>query len=291
MQKLSNHLLEVALSPHGAELKRFYHKGNKQEWLWGGDEKFWPRSSPVLFPIVGKLKDNAYTYKGNRYELPQHGFARDMDFAIIEESERHVTYRLESDYQTLEKYPFVFQLDVTYRLADACLEVEYRVANPAREALWFSIGAHPGFSCLPSKDADDVKAQIRLDIGRELLIHRLQGGLLAKEATEGLVSSFEGIIELTDHLIEHDAMVFKSPLGRWVDLHVPRRPGFVRLIAKGWPYYGIWSKPNAPFVCLEPWYGVADSVDTTGDITQKEGIMKLGPGQEWQAMWSVEVKK
>ena len=284
-------MLEVALSPHGAELKRFYHKGNKQEWLWGGDEKFWPRSSPVLFPIVGKLKDNAYTYKGNRYELPQHGFARDMDFAIIEESERHVTYRLESDYQTLEKYPFVFQLDVTYRLADACLEVEYRVANPAREALWFSIGAHPGFSCLPSKDADDVKAQIRLDIGRELLIHRLQGGLLEKEATEGLVSSFEGIIELTDHLIEHDAMVFKSPLGRWVDLHVPRRPGFVRLIAKGWPYYGIWSKPNAPFVCLEPWYGVADSVDTTGDITQKEGIMKLGPGQEWQAMWSVEVKK
>ncbi len=290
MVTLSSGILAARFSPLGAELKSLLETATGRELIWPGSAEFWNRSSPVLFPIVGRLKDNTYKLNGNTYHLSQHGFARDKTFTIVEHTETHVKFRLEHDPETLEVYPFAFMLDIEYKLEKACLTVKYHVHNPAREEMYFSLGAHPGFYCKSVADKASVKATMRLPLNQELLVYRLKDGLLQTEPTEGLVSSIEGKIELTDELIENDAMVFKRSLGPWIDLYVPERPGRLRLSAKGWPYFGIWSKKGSPFVCLEPWYGIADSVDTTQDFTTKEGICKLAPGKTWSAEWSVELK-
>jgi galactose mutarotase-like enzyme len=131
---------------------------------------------------------------------------------------------------------------------------------------------------------------MRLPLSQELLVYRLKDGLVDTEATEGLMASLEARIDLTDELIENDAMIFKRSVGPWVDLYVPGRPGRLRFTAKGWPYFGIWSKKGSPFVCLEPWHGIADSINTTQEFTEKEGIIKLAGGSSWKAAWAVELK-
>lgn len=290
MITLTSDKLSARLAPLGAELKSLLETATGRELIWPGTPEFWNRSSPVLFPIVGKLKDNTYTYQGKPYQMGQHGFARDMNFDVVEQSESSVRFRLEHGPQTLEHYPFAFMLDIEYVLDKACLFVKYTVQNPGREAMYFSLGAHPGFYCKAVTDHTQVKATMRLPLSQELLIYRLRDGLVQIEPTEGLISSLEARIDLTDELIENDAMIFKRSPGPWIDLYVPGRPGRLRLSAKSWPYFGIWSKKGSPFVCLEPWYGLADSVDTSQDLTQKEGIQSLGPGQTWKAEWSVELK-
>ena len=262
-----------------------------REHIWAGNAEFWNRSSPVLFPIVGKLKDNCYHYKGKRYELSQHGFARDKTFTVLQQSTNNAIFRLEHDPATLAVYPFPFILDIEYVLDGACLCVRYKVQNPARELMYFSLGAHPGFYCKSVTDKTQVKASMRLPLNQELLIYRLKDGLVQEEPTEGVMSSMEGRIDLTDELIVNDAMIFKRSPGPWIDLYVPGRAGRLRVAAKGWPYFGIWSKIGSPFVCIEPWYGLADDVNTTQQLTEKEGILKLPAGESWQAEWTVELKK
>lgn len=291
MITLKSDKLTARIATKGAELKSLAETATGRELIWAGNEKFWNRSSPVLFPIVGRLKDNTYHYKGKSYELPQHGFARDMEFAVLEQKdETQATFRLEHNPDTLERYPFAFMLDIRYTLAGTCLSVQYIVHNPAREEMYFSLGAHPGFNCAQVSSKEEVKATMRMPLNTEMLIYRLKDGLVDTEPTEGLVSSIEGRIDLTDELIENDAMIFKRPLGSWIDLHVPGQPGRLRLTAKGWPFFGIWSKKGSSFVCIEPWYGVADSIDTDQDFTKKEGIQRLGPGKTWKADWAVELR-
>jgi len=290
MHQISNEFLTVDTVSLGAEMKSLFFKPDSQEWLWPGLPEFWARSSPVLFPIVGKLRDNTYTYNGQSYTMPQHGFARDQEFEIAHSGPGHVVYKLSSNDSLLESYPFPFELQIAYQLENNCVHVTYQVTNIGSETMYFSLGAHPGFNCKKPDSLKDTKAFIRMDMGRELLVYRLQNGLLGAEPSEGLMSTLDGLINLTDQLIENDAMVFKTPLGRWVDLRVPGVRNSLRLAAKGWPSYGIWSKTGAPFVCLEPWYGHADQVDATGDITQKVGILQLQTQQVWQATWSIEIR-
>lgn len=290
MYQLENNALLVEVSPAGAEMKRLYDKRQRVELLWPGKPEVWPRSSPVLFPIVGRLKNNQYTYQGKTYSMAQHGFARDMDFELVDEEPDRLSFVLESDYRTVENYPFLFKLTITYKLINECLVVQYKVYNPAREDLYFSLGAHPGFLCGKPQNDVDTKATIGLDMGKELLVYRLEKGLLQTTPSEGLLTSLDGHLELTDELIENDAMVFKKPIGRYVDLFTPLRQRHLRMTAQGWPYFGIWSKAGSDFVCLEPWYGIADSENTNGRLQDKEGIQHLKGGQSWSAEWSLELR-
>jgi galactose mutarotase-like enzyme len=290
MITLSSDKLSARLSPIGAELKSLLETATGRELIWPGNAEYWNRSSPVLFPIVGKLRNNTYSFGGKQYQLTQHGFARDLPFTIIEQSGNRILFRLESDPTTLEKYPFPFILDIEYVLTGTTLHVHYRVENPARNDMYFSLGAHPAFYCAAVQDKTEVKATMRLPLSQELLVYRLKDGLVQKEATEGLMASLEARIDLTDELIENDAMIFKRSIGPWIDLYVPGRTGRLRFTAKGWPYFGIWSKKGSPFVCLEPWYGLADSEGAEDDFTHKEGIITLAGGKSWKATWSVELK-
>jgi len=291
MITLSNDKLTARIALLGAEIKSLLEITTGRELIWPGNKEFWNRSSPVLFPIVGKLKDNAYFYKGQRYEMSQHGFARDLPFTVVEKEANRVLLRLESNPLTFEKYPFDFSLDIEYELRGYLLQVSYKVHNPAKEIMLFSLGAHPGFYCSAISDKTQVKATMRLPLSQELLVYRLKDGLLQEDASEGLMASLEARIDLTDELIESDAMIFKRSIGPWIDLYVPNQAGRIRFTAKNWPYFGIWSKKGSPFVCLEPWYGVADSLSTNQQLEDKEGIIKLAGGKSWTAEWCVELKQ
>ncbi|MDQ3290846.1 MAG: aldose 1-epimerase family protein, partial [Bacteroidota bacterium] len=145
MHTLQNDTFQIGVQEHGAELCSFKNTQTNLEYIWQADPAIWARHAPVLFPIVGKLKDNQYTYKGKSYTLPQHGFARDHAFTLESKTENSLTFLLQQSEASLNNYPFDFRLFISYRLEENALTVAYRVENPSDKNLYFSLGAHPGF--------------------------------------------------------------------------------------------------------------------------------------------------
>jgi galactose mutarotase-like enzyme len=282
---LANGTLRVAVTTRGAELASLQREGNPAEYLWQGDPAFWKGRAPLLFPIVGALKNGSYTYRGATYHLPQHGFARDARFAVRSRSETHVALRLGDDDATRAVYPFGFSLTATYRLAGEVLGVELEVDNPSSDEMLFSLGGHPGFACPlePHGRLEDHVVELEQEetTGRWPVV----GGLIGEPAEPFLAG--QRIIALHPGLFEHGALVLKGLRSRRVRL--VRRGGGngVELEMPGFPYLGIWSRPGAPFVCLEPWCGIADSTRATGRLEEKEGIVRLAPGGRFERAFSI----
>jgi galactose mutarotase-like enzyme len=283
---LKNSQLTVAVAAKGAELQSLRNAAGR-EFLWQGYPAYWGRRAPVLFPIVGRLKDSRYLWQGREYHLPQHGFARDRDFVLVAAGNDFARYRLAADAASREIYPFEFALEIGYRLVQNEVEVSWQVTNPATHDLLFSIGAHPGFNCplLPGESWEDYA--LHFDCPGPLPLRLLQ---------QGLLTAPERPLELRDQslpldqpgLFDHDALVFVGPPFDRVAIRHRRTGQGVALEAKGFPYYGIWSKPGgAPFVCLEPWHGVTDPVNATGRLEDKPGIMRVAPGKEFRASYKI----
>jgi galactose mutarotase-like enzyme len=272
---LDDGVLRAAVSPHGAELRSFRRHGLDAELLWQGDPTFWERCSPLLFPIVGALRDGAYSRGGSSYRLGQHGFARDCDFTIEAHGANHATFALVDDEATRACYPFAFRLEIAYHLTGSRLTITYRVTAPPDAELLFSIGAHPGFAC-------PVNAEERLDdylveLEAEETASRwpVVGGLIADHSEPCLEGS--RTIPLREGLFDRGALVFKDLRSRRASL-LSRQTGHgIELAFSGFPYFALWSRPGAPFVCLEPWCGIADTVSAAGRLEDKEGIVRLAP--------------
>jgi galactose mutarotase-like enzyme len=284
LHELSNEHLSVKISAKGAEMHSVFLKKLDKEILWQADEQVWPRHAPVLFPIVGKLKDDAYTYKGKSYSLSQHGFARDCGFTVIEKSNAHMVFELKEDETSLQKFPFRFVLHITYRIELNCVSCHYSVLNPAEEDLYFSIGAHPGFVCplfegeqfedyyIQCEDEEDEKTERRL----------LRDGLLSGQ-TEPVFD--QGILSLKKELFDKDAIVLNHLQSAFINLSSTRY-----MLHFDWynmPYFGIWTKKGCDrFICLEPWAGIADTINASGHFEEKEGIIRLGSHQQYDCGFS-----
>jgi galactose mutarotase-like enzyme len=289
MFSLENQNLQISIHPKGAELQRIFHKGWGQEYLWDGDPAFWGRHSPLLFPIVGALKGNTYFYEGNAYTLPRHGFARDREFAMESQTADGISFLLHSDGSTRQVFPFDFALRVIYRLKSEGLTVTYRVDNPSStEPLLFSIGGHPAFRvplvagtdygdyCL---EFDQEETAPRWPISKEGLIELEPQPLL--DETRWL--------PLSKELFARDALVLKQLRSESVALRSVRTERGLKMTFAGFPYLGVWAAPNADFVCIEPWCGIADSVDTDQQWTHKEGINRLAPGGTFERTWTLHL--
>lgn len=288
MIQLENEWLKVSVAEKGAELQSLLRKDVNLEYLWSGDPAFWGKKSPVLFPIVGGLKNNHYTYKGKTYELGRHGFARDKTFTVASPTAASAAFTLESDNDTLQHYPFVFRFTVEYHLQQAGLQVTYKVENTGNDTLFFSVGGHPAFK-IPLTDAgsyEDYYLQFnttenagRWPLSAEGLIEKTPEPLLHHTDT----------LPLNKPLFYGDALVFKQLRSNSVALKSRQHAHGLHFHFEGFPYLGIWSAKNADFVCIEPWCGIADSVDTTGQLEQKEGIEKLAQQQTFSRSWRVEL--
>ena len=279
----------ATFSPRGAELTSLIGTAHDLEYLWSGDPAVWGRHAPVLFPLVGRLPGDAYHYQGRDYRLPQHGFARDQEFAVLRHSPTELVFQLRHDERTRAVFPFAFELTITYTLQAAQLGVRWDVRNPAPDQpLLFSIGAHPAVRCplLPGEQFDDY--YFAFDHPVTLERHLLQGGLLTGETAPVPTQGQE--LPLRYELFADDALVFKHYDFSRLTLRSRRSARFVRFRFDGFPYLGLWTKgPGAGFVCVEPWYGIASPAGEPGELSDKEGILTLAPGQVFSAMYSMEI--
>lgn len=287
---LQNEQFTVSVQEAGAELSSFRSIPLNLEYIWPADPAVWSRHAPVLFPIVGRLLDDAYEYAGQRYSLPQHGFARDQIFRLIQQTEDTLAFELNSSPATLADYPFAFELRIRYQLAANALTVRYEVLNPGAEDLYFSIGGHPGFNCplFPGEAFTDYYLQFDRPepLERYLIAQGLQTG-----QTEPVPLEKNGILPLRYELFaEKDAIVLKRLAAEKISLRSHHHSHGLDFTFRGYPYLGIWTKgPDAPFICLEPWHGIASHVDGPSDLTQKEGIVRLTAQNIFSCDYTIEV--
>lgn len=287
MVYLKNDFLAIEIDTKGAEVKKIYHRQFKLDYLWNSDATYWNRSSPVLFPIVGKVKDNTYTYKDLPYHLTQHGFARDTDFILVSATETEAVFSLSSNPQTLTAYPFEFQLFISYTIVGASLTVAYRVVNSAEENMLFSIGAHPAFLCPlePGLSFEDYELTFEKEEQAQRL---LLGSSGISRKTEAVFEPNSKVIPLRYDLFEtKDAIVFKDLQSTFMTLSSKKASHGLTFDFAGFPYMGIWTKPG-PFICIEPWCGVADFEDADGKLEHKEGIMRLGAKEVFEAAYRMD---
>lgn len=274
----------AVINNHGAELKSF--KKGDREYMWCADPKFWARTSPVLFPFVGAVRDKKFTYEGVEYPMGQHGFARDMDFELVSKDETSCKYVLKSNDETRKLYPLDFELYIGYAISDGALKVEWEVVNPSEKTLEFSIGAHPAFNCILSdcgfvlrKNGEVVKKFTNSVFGT---------GLLTNKKAE--VELPEGFMKMDEHTFDGDAYVIENDQVDCVELLDKEGKVFLAVDFTS-PLVGIWSPPtkNAPFICIEPWYGRADKEDFVGELSDREWNNSLKKDEKFAVSYTIRV--
>lgn len=286
MYTIENETLRVQVNPMGAELSSLFNKSLELEYIWSGDPKYWGKKSPVLFPIVGALKDNQYFFDGKTYSMNRHGFAREKMFTIIHQSPSSLHLELISDEDTLQVYPFDFNFSIIYTLSSNKLSVAYQVKNRGKERMYFSVGGHPAFR-LPLTD-QLVYDDYYLSFNKSELTRRWpisEQGLIESASVSLLENSNH--LKLSKSLFYKDAIVLKGLASDEVQIRSDKHPGVLRFSFKGFPYLGIWAAKEADFICIEPWCGIADSVDSTQVLTEKEGIEYLDTGGVFERTWMV----
>ena len=253
---IENEKLSVTIDAHGAELSSIYDKENDRELIWQADPAFWNRHAPVLFPNVGK-------YYG--------GFARDTEFEQIAAGEDFVTYRLCADEESKKKYPFDFVLEITHRLENNRLSVEWNVKNVDDKEMYFTIGGHPAFNVniLPDTDFEDYSLVFKegIETLSYILIDAENGTALTDKTHKLELTNSK--YALKKDMFDKDALIFDNGQIEWVGLALPNGKPYIALESKNFPNFGIWSKPGAPYVCLEPWCGRCDNKGFQGEVFKK----------------------
>lgn len=282
--------LQATIDSKGAELHSLFSKEHEIEYLWQGDPKYWARRSPVLFPIVGALKEDQYTYQGKTYPMSQHGFARDMEFELFEQATDAVTFVLKSNEETRKVYPFEFQLFLSYQLGGDGLTVAYKVLNDSDEEMFFSIGGHPAFNVPLVEGLTFEDYYVKSSPMKSRITIPLKGRYLDLE--NRTLGQTNAATALTRELFSNDALIFETKGLNSFSICSDKSPHKVTLSYNHLPFVGIWTPygTDAPFVCIEPWAGVADTTDATGDLTEKFGIQTLAPREEFASKYAITVK-
>lgn len=279
MLSIKHNKLTASINPQGAELSSL--QSQAQEYLWQGDANVWSGRAPILFPIVGTLVNDQMSYGGKRYQIPRHGIARKATFTCIDQTTSKLSMNLRSNTQLLKMYPWDFELTVHFSLSADTLSITYEVINHDTDSMIFTLGSHPAFK-LPALDSNskalsindfDIQFDCQESLQRVMLD---DAGLLSTDS-----STFEledNAIKLSNAIFEQDALVFKNIESKKLSLRYMQQP---RLIVDtgGAPHLGIWAKPGARFVCIEPWFGTSDYIDSDGNFDNKPDMLSLQPKQ------------
>lgn len=304
MKTISNGILGISVEEHGAELSSI--RCNGREYLWGAYPEFWKRHSPVLFPIVGSVWNGMYTSHGETFKMGQHGLARDMNFKLIKEKGDYLEYELNSSDETLCKYPYPFILRIGYKIEGKSITVIWKVENPSENDMYFQIGAHPAFNWPLLSDetvengVDAMKAELAKNDDRgyfyfpekpQEIVRTLitEGGCVDVNKKQSLKVS-DGYLLLTTETFNHDALVLENDQVHKVTLCDKDKKPYLTL---SWdaPLVGLWSPPkkNAPFVCIEPWYGRADRANYKGNFEEKDWIQHLEGHGLFEARYTIRI--
>ena len=294
---LENEQIKAEIESFGAELKSLVDRKTGQEYMWEADPAFWGKTSPILFPFIGKLEGAGFLHEGKRYGIEKHGFARDMEFTAAAREGDQITFFMESNEETLQKFPFDFRLEVTYVLKGKGLLENWRIVNKGADTMYFSIGGHPAFACPPVDDREDTGTR-RTDCFLKLYDESLRPfGKKEVQSTEimvpeGLLSGAQfplqvedSMIKVGEHLFDKDALCLEKQGVGAVGICDAGGREYIRLEADC-PVWGIWSVPDskASYICLEPWWGICDSRGYQGNLKDRpytnsleaEGICEQG---------------
>ena len=287
--QISNLNLTVKIEQTGAELSSIVSKSSGREFVWNANPEIWGSSAPVLFPIVGGLKNGQTSHNGKLYSMPRHGIVRhNSNIHVIAQENDRITFRLTADEQTLKHYPFRFTFDINYRVKDNSLIITHMIKNTDNCDMYFSVGAHPAFNCPINEGESYTDCYLEFSERETLSTSPLtKDGLVKDESIPVLNDS--NILPLTEHLFDNDALIFRNLKSRCVTLRSHKSDTAVAVEFPDFNYLGIWAKPNAPFVCIEPWLGIADSEKGDGILEHKEAIIKLPVGQKFEAKYTVTI--
>ena len=289
MIELKNEQLTVQVAEKGAELQSIKDNEEK-EYLWQGDAKYWPRRSPILFPLVCSVENDTYRVDGKEYHLPRHGFARDAEFRVIRQGEDRVTLALHETEESLKVYPFCFNLAVTYRLDGNTIHVIWHVENTDKKDLHFQIGGHPAFNVPGMKDGGKLEGCITLD-NKEPLVALKSYADGSHEMEEVPVEAEYGVIEFDNHFFRNDSVkIHNSQVRHAVLLDEDDQPAVT--VRFRTPVIAFWSPygKEAPFVCIEPWYGIGDPRGYDGEFKDKPLMNHLQPGASFMSEYTITIK-
>lgn len=280
MFTLENEKISIAVKEHGAELSSFKSKESGIEYLWQGNPDVWYGQSPVLFPIVGTILDNKCRIDGKEYEMKRHGIARHRDFELKEKGDGYMILTQSYNEDSLKQYPCKYTLDIEFRLDGKKLTVTHTVSTQDSKTMYFSIGAHPGFNC-------KIGDYLEFEENETLVCEKIDTDSILDGKHYPTLSD-EKIIEITKDVFIDDALILSGMKSKSVYLKSNVRPQVIKFDFAS-PYLGLWAKPGAEYVCIEPWHGINDSREVKADFSQKRAIEKVEPGEKFVFPWSAEI--
>lgn len=281
MITISNEFITATFSEIGAELKSL--KCDGKEHIWYSDPAYWTGSSPVLFPICSGLKDDEFIYEGKTYTMQKHGFARRAEFAVETVDTSSATFLLSSENCPQENYPFQYEFRIIYTLIGKKLNVEYNIRNLTDGDMYFSVGAHEAYLCPEGIENYEIVFEKTEDFDA----YQLEGPLLS-DNTKNYGKNTD-VLQLDNSLFENDCLIFKNLNSRSVNLVNKTTDQKIKVDFEGFDFLLIWTVPDAPFICIEPWCGVTDNVNTTKQLSQKEGIERIEKGGSFYRIHSFEI--
>ena len=286
MNRLENDFLIIETNKSGAELTRIFSKNQNKEILWNGDSKYWGRHSPILFPIVGRLKDNETIIDNKVYNMSQHGFARDMDFDLVHTTNNSITYKLTSNEDTKKYYPYSFELIITYKLIDNKVTIDWKVNNTNSCDMYFSIGAHPAFNI--NSNLEDYYLEFNT---RDNIENIALNGPYNDKYTK--IENLD-TLNLSNEIFKNDAIIYTNIDG--INIKSKKEDYFINVEFKDFPLVGIWSpyyketNSVAPFICIEPWYGLCDNINSDKIFKNKKFINVLKSNESFNTSYSISVE-
>lgn len=291
MHTIKNKFLQVSVKETGAELCSIKSVYSGKEYVWQANPEVWSSHAPNLFPVIGCLKDGGFLYNGQEYKCPKHGFVRNnKNVKLVERTENSLTFRLMYSEDSLKIYPFKFEFNIKYSLEENKLNVEHIIVNKGDNTMLFSLGGHPGFNCPINANESYSDYFLEFQEAETAETWRVQeNGLIGKETVP--VFDEPKIINLHPHLFDEDALIFKNLNSKKVSLKSRKSKQVLSMIFNDFPYLGIWAKPMADYVCIEPWIGIADSVDTDRNFETKEGLVLLGSKQSTTAIYTILIEE
>lgn len=278
---IENEFFILSVKEMGAELTSLKSKKTGIEYIWEGNPDIWYGQSPILFPVIGRLLDDKYRLNGKEYSMEKHGIVRKKPFKLFEQTENTLTFLQSDDDASLKIYPYHFDLYVIFKLNDNGLEVSHKVVNKNDCVMYYSFGAHPGFNCEIGDylEFDNPQASVlneQIDEESYLLDNQVE--LLKNEKR----------ITIEKDTFDHDALILSGYTDKVISLKSNNHNRVVRFYFNS-PVLGIWAKPNAPYVCIEPWWGINDNHDKKSDLSEKRGIMSLNPNEDRIFSWCAEI--
>ncbi|MEO6286019.1 MAG: aldose 1-epimerase family protein [Dyadobacter sp.] len=288
---IENQHLKITVKQTGAELCRIQSTVTGKDFMWNADPSVWSSYAPVLFPVIGAIKNGFVKYNGQEYAVPRHGIVRNnSNVVLVSQSTDSLTFGLTFSEETLAIYPFKFEFQITYQLEDNKVVVSHQVVNHGSDEMLFSLGAHPAFKC-PLHD-DEVYEDYYLEfeaVENDATWLLEKDGLVGKQTKP--VLEHTNVLHLNAHLFDNDALIFKHLISKQVSLRSTKSGQVITVHYEDFPYLGIWAKPNAHFICIEPWLGIADSADSDQNFETKEGILKLEAGKTFEAAFTIEINE